>query len=310
MSEQRPTDGRRLEDLVLPAFIPHLPFFPSIEIKTVTVQCTASLLAHSVYTVADISLTPQNIVLLCLLIGHLAPRHRLTAIFLDSLLFTLIVKLMSVDGVAAPASGAPIAQSTSISVPAVQHPLPSQTLSDLSQINQPSPAPSFQSPAHSPHSNSAEIAPEVLPVPGNVSELTRKLQSLVDQVRTREFVREFYSPEEGRDYVDQVSRIVLERVKEMRERSRSPIPNQNAAIEEPAWASLHSLLHDANTANWHSSDALHQLLLFLHSVRRYGLIKPELEAIVVKSISSGLRFREALHCTRTSIKTKLKMTAF
>ncbi|THU88650.1 hypothetical protein K435DRAFT_916470, partial [Dendrothele bispora CBS 962.96] len=97
-------------------------------------------------------------------------------------------------------------------------------------------------------------------------ELTRKLQSLVDRVRTRELsVREFYarlrasgcSPEEGRDYVDQVSRIVLERVKEMRERrSPSPIPNRNAAVEEAAWASLRSVLHDAeNTANLRSSDA-------------------------------------------------------
>ncbi|THV01755.1 hypothetical protein K435DRAFT_853453 [Dendrothele bispora CBS 962.96] len=202
---------------LLLAFIAHLLFFPSIENKTVTVQCTALLLAHSVYTAAVYRSH-------CCLSSQ--PRQ--------------------IDGadelnLAAPASGAPITQSASIPVPAVQHPLPrSQTLSGPSQINQPSPTPSLHSPAHSPRSNSAALAPEVLPVPGNVSELTHKLQSL-----------------EERDYVDQVSQIVLERVKKMRERrSPSSISNWNAAVKEAAWASLHLVLNDTeNTANFRFSDA-------------------------------------------------------
>ncbi|THU79717.1 hypothetical protein K435DRAFT_875137 [Dendrothele bispora CBS 962.96] len=144
---------------------------------------------------------------------------------------------MSVAGndelnLAAPASGALMAQSASISVPAVQHPLPRSQRSGSSQLNQPSPAPSFQSPAHSPRSHSTKNASEVSPVPENVSELTHKVQSLVDRVRTTELV------------------------KEMREhRSPSPIPNRNAAVKEAAWASLRSVLHDAeNTANLHSSN--------------------------------------------------------
>ncbi|THU93022.1 hypothetical protein K435DRAFT_861931 [Dendrothele bispora CBS 962.96] len=84
---------------------------------------------------------------------------------------------------------------------------------------------------HSPRSTSAEIALKASLVPKNISELTHKLQSLVNQAALRK----------GRDYVDQVSRILLER---------------NAAVGQAAWASLCSVLHNAeNTTNLCSSNA-------------------------------------------------------